>query len=117
MGERIAISFVNGGEKSVVLWSHFGDKKFLWNAQRWVRNLEKKSDDDPITRREPCAVVAEFMRSSYGKEVDAIVPTFDDAWMPDHGFWEIDLYTGQKTEVEWKGVRPDIETILSLGGM
>jgi len=106
MGQRIGIRFskYDGDvclENSIVIWSHWGNIQFKKNAQKWIRKLPQGEGDcsTPFTRREVDAIALEFIRSDYGKDIDGLFPTYDDTPMPDHGFWDIDVFTGEA--IEW----------------
>ena len=62
MGDRISIQFVNGSEKSVVLFSHWGGIGFRDSAIRYVETLPKGSQTTPLDRREPETVMVDFIR-------------------------------------------------------
>jgi len=68
MGDRVSIQFVNGKEKSVVLFSHWGGMGFVKEAEDYVKDLkkwEKKEDNvciTPLMRLEPDTVIVDFIR-------------------------------------------------------
>ena len=64
MGDRISIQFENGGDKSVVLFSHWGGKEFLKEARKYVKELkaERKGRSTPLDRLEPETVMVDFIR-------------------------------------------------------
>jgi len=106
MSERIAIRFVNKEEgiygKSVVLYSHNGDIFVRDIGQEWIKNLPPKTENysDPITRREVSALVPEFMKSEFGYLIDRIHSPDTIYTNLNHGFWEIDVFTGKATEIK-----------------
>lgn len=62
MGDRISIQFENGGEKSIVLFSHWGGRNFLKEAKEYIKNLPKKDSYSPLSRREPQTIMVDFVR-------------------------------------------------------
>lgn len=64
MGDRISISFKNGFNESVCLFSHWGGKEFLEDAKQYVVDLEKEREGscNPIDRLEPETVMVDFIR-------------------------------------------------------
>ena len=55
MGDRISIQFKKGNSLSVVLFSHWGGKLFLKDAQQYVRELKAETTGTimPLDRLEP----------------------------------------------------------------
>jgi len=67
MGDRISIRFVNGADKSVALFSHWGGMEFKKKADSYAKALKKwakssGSDFDPLHRLEPHTVMVDFIR-------------------------------------------------------
>ena len=65
MGDRVSIQFVdNDGDKSPVLFHHWGGTYFPKFALAWFRELKgrlKESDRDPITRLEARNIIVQFI--------------------------------------------------------
>lgn len=64
MGDRISIQFECDGEKSIYFFHHWAGTKLLVDVKGYVRNLDlvkPKSQFDPINRREPTAIMADFI--------------------------------------------------------
>jgi hypothetical protein len=112
MGERIAVRFVRKAgkhlgpelweepeEKSVVIYSHWGgDDYALRNrAQRWVKHLPTQGSgiNDPSSRREPSALIVEFVQTEGREFVDRLLPDMKSGKGLDWGLWEIDVITGE----------------------
>ena len=68
MGDRVSIQFVNGKEKSVVLFSHWGGVGFVKEARTYAKELKawaKKEEEScgmPLNRFEPRTVMVDFIR-------------------------------------------------------
>lgn len=65
MGDRVSISFRNGEEESVALFSHWGGMVFVKAAKEYVKNLKKwagKEEVEPLQRLEPDTVMVDFIR-------------------------------------------------------
>jgi hypothetical protein len=65
MGDRVSIQFVNGREKSVVLFSHWGGMRFVTTAEQYARRLETQTKGEhcfPLERFEPSTVMVDFIR-------------------------------------------------------
>lgn len=68
MGDRVSISFVNGGEESVALFSHWDGMDFVKQAKKYARELRqrwidhKKPSVMPLDRMEPHTVMVDFIR-------------------------------------------------------
>ena len=68
MGDRVSIQFVNGKEKSVVLFSHWGGMDFVKTAKAYTKDLHKWIDRQdncaitPLMRLEPDTVIVDFIR-------------------------------------------------------
>lgn len=70
MGARISVQFENQGEKSVVLFSHWGGEEFAKEAKKYVKNLKKERGDAqmmPLDRLEPNTVMVDFIRELTSK--------------------------------------------------
>ncbi len=66
MGDRVSVSFKTGEERSVVVCSHWGGKQFAQKALDFATDLIARRPSEggmstPLTRREPCRVVASFL--------------------------------------------------------
>ena len=65
MGDRVSISFSNGGDESVALFSHCGGMSFVEMANEYVRVLKAEKRDRhfaPLDRLEPETVMVDFIR-------------------------------------------------------
>jgi hypothetical protein len=68
MGDRISVSFKNGKDESVALFSHWGGISFYNAGRDYVRKLKQtlkkrsKNYGDPIGRLEPDTVMVDFIR-------------------------------------------------------
>jgi hypothetical protein len=68
MGDRVSIQFVNGNEKSVVLFNHWGGIGFPNEALEYATQLYqdiktgKVSNNMPLGRLEPQTVIVDFIR-------------------------------------------------------
>ena len=67
MGARISVQFKNGGEKSVVLFSHWGGQEFVEDtvvyAEKLKEEIKNNNGRTPIDRLEPQTVMVDFIRS------------------------------------------------------
>lgn len=69
MGDRVSIQFQKGGDKSVVLFSHWDGMKIVDEAKRYVNLLEKEIAARPIRerpmfpvhRKEPHTIMVDFI--------------------------------------------------------
>lgn len=71
MGDRVSISFVNGGDESVALFSHWGGMSVVKDAETYVKALKKwagKDEVHPLQRLEPQTVMVDFIRYYTKKE-------------------------------------------------
>lgn len=71
MGDRISIRFVNGTERSVVLFSHWDGESLKTFAEDYVSKLKTKvseSDFSPLDRLEPNTVMLDFLLNLFKKE-------------------------------------------------
>jgi hypothetical protein len=65
MGDRISISFKNGEDESVALFSHWRGKDLLNDALQYLRDLKeevKGKSCEPLERLEPGTVMVDFIR-------------------------------------------------------
>jgi hypothetical protein len=99
MGDRVSIQFVNGAEKSVVLFSHWNGMDFVDGAKAYARELCAEmigTISDPLGRLEPATVMVDFIsnqlsgngriRSNFYLGVDE-----NDGDNSDNGHHKIDL--------------------------
>ena len=74
MGDRVSIQFANEdmewGGKSVVLFHHWGGRKFVDFATAWafefkreMKKFAKSKGNDPTTRLEPNNVMLQFIKA------------------------------------------------------
>lgn len=99
MGDRVSICFVNGDEKSVVLFSHWGGMEFVEGAKAYAKRLRKECGDkrfEPLDRREPDTVMVDFIRE-LTRGMDRVRSdiylgkTEHDGDNSDNGHYEIDV--------------------------
>lgn len=65
MGDRVSIQFKTGGEKSVVLFSHWGGIEFVNFANDYAKELLAETGEKhcmPLDRLEPHTVMVDFIR-------------------------------------------------------
>jgi uncharacterized protein YhfF len=65
MGDRVSIQFEGEGEKSVVLFHHWGGMEFVDQAEKYAKKLSKEVGDShitPLDRLEPGIVMVDFIR-------------------------------------------------------
>lgn len=66
MGDRVSISFVNGRNESVALFSHWGGMGFVKEARQYLKELKKEMIKQgsmmPLYRGEPDTVMVDFIR-------------------------------------------------------
>lgn len=62
MGDRVSISFVNGNDESVTLFSHWQGKDFVKRAKAYVKTISPFNGNDPLGRGEPNTVMVDFIR-------------------------------------------------------
>jgi len=65
MGNRVSIQFVNGADKSVVLFSHWGGIELVHRAADYAKQLAREKrgkDQHPLDRLEPQTVMVDFVR-------------------------------------------------------
>jgi len=64
MGARISVQFSNNGDKSVVLFSHWGGEQFVKIAKQYIKDLkaERVGSFNPLDRFEPNTVMVDFIR-------------------------------------------------------
>lgn len=99
MGDRISIQFVNGKEKSVVLFNHWGGLDFKETAEDYVKTLKTWANGkamEPLQRLEPNTVMIDFIRE-ITKNMERVTCSLylgkdeDDGDNSDNGHFEIDL--------------------------
>lgn len=65
MGDRVSIQFEKNGEKSVVLFHHWGGMGFVDYAKKYARHLIRHVGERevmPLERLEPNTVMVDFIR-------------------------------------------------------
>ena len=67
MGDRVSISFKNGEDESVALFSHWGGEDFVKDAHKYALGLKfnyatKQGTTYPLGRLEPDTVMVDFIR-------------------------------------------------------
>lgn len=67
MGDRVSIQFEKGGERSVVLFDHWGGMSRVAKAQKYAKNLKILASQQgnriyPLTRLEPNTVMLDYIR-------------------------------------------------------
>lgn len=103
MGDRVSIQFVNEGEKSVVLFSHWGGMLFVREAVKYAKELAREVKGNkgfaPLDRLEPRTVMVDFVRH-ITKEVERVTEDYyfgineNDGDNSDNGHYIIDLKEG-----------------------
>lgn len=97
MGDRVSISFKNGDQESVALFSHWGGMEFVKHARNYADNLvwSRKERVDPLGRLEPETVMVDFIsRYTRGTEVKSnlyLGKNKEDGDNCDNGHHVIDL--------------------------
>ena len=102
MGDRISIRFVNGEDKSVYLFSHWGGMFFKGKVDRYVNNLKRiikmgweNSCGTPLKRLEPDTVMVDFIRHiTKDMEIadgDLYLRGEEDGDNSDNGLFDINL--------------------------
>lgn len=75
MEDRASISFKNGNDESVVLFSHWGGIGFYEKALEYAQKLKKEVENnegfEPLDRLEPNTVMVDFIRH-YTKEKERV---------------------------------------------
>lgn len=106
MGDRISISFVNGREESVTLFSHWAGRSFLNQVQKYLKELHteiennKSNIEEPIHRLEPQTAIVDFIRW-LTKDSERVTSDLylgkdaNDGDNSDNGHFAIDLKTGE----------------------
>ena len=112
MGDRISIRFVNGKDKSVTLFSHWGGIEFKKKADNYARALKKWAkgcnDFDPLHRLEPHTVMVDFIRH-VTKGMDRVESDLylgvdhNDGDNSDQGGFDIDLLDRDEVIKEFEG--------------
>lgn len=104
MGDRVSVSFSNGNEESVVLFSHWGGRGFLNATQEYVESLKLCTNEDkvhdPLDRLEPSTVMVDFIRwlTTETKRVGSnlyLGKTPNDGDNSDNGHWTLDLLSNR----------------------
>lgn len=112
MGDRISISFTDGDDESVALFSHWGGADFLKSAEKFVEELNNKvkyDAYDPATRREPQWMMVDFilwlgMTQDGEANLHSSSPFLylgkdgNDGDNSDNGHWVVDVKTGKAKE-------------------
>lgn len=103
MGNRVSISFINGDEESVALFSHWGGRAFVKDAKDYVKKLKSEQEPnrvvEPLDRLEPNTVMVDFiktfMNNEYGtnrvKSNYYLGKDGNDGDNSDNGHFKIDL--------------------------
>ena len=107
MGDRVSISFKNGEDESVVLFSHWGGRALVEDAQMYAEELalEMIGDSSPLDRLEPDTVMVDFIRH-ITKDMGRVVCDFylgkipDDGDNSDNGHFLIDLGELQRLKLK-----------------
>jgi hypothetical protein len=71
MGDRVSIQFERNGEKSVVLFNHWGGIDFVSYAKSYADKLAKEvgfNEGMPLERLEPETVMVDFIREITKRE-------------------------------------------------
>ena len=109
MGDRVSVSFRNGDEESVVLFSHWGGMAFVECAKDYVRRLKPEAEKAgmtwPLYRLEPCTVMVDFLRELTAGMARVqsnyyLCRSPQDGDNSDNGHFSIDLQTGEASRVE-----------------
>ena len=94
-------------ERGVVMYSHNGgiDYGFLRQVQAWLKKLPPLDEkfSDPTTRREPSALVPQFIADPQTWGVDRLTDSTTQYGWLDWGFWEVDVFTGKATRLDTEG--------------
>jgi hypothetical protein len=73
MGNRVSISFINGDEESVALFSHWDGVTLAEEAKNYVKLLKSELTPDkvvlPLDRLEPNTVMVDFIKTFMNKEL------------------------------------------------
>lgn len=106
MGDRIAITFVNGRETSPTLFNHWGGRRFLATTQKYIKQaIPRRIGDDkssPLSRREPRTVMVDYI--SYltkGKVIDSSLylgKNTGEGDSSDNGHWYVNTVTGHASQ-------------------
>lgn len=98
MGDRVSIQFVNGNQKSAVLFGHWAGEDLVKRAKEFVKSFDFGSDtgvSTPLTRREPGLALINFVLwyfdNGFQDSGYYIVPTERDGDNSDNGHFLIDL--------------------------
>lgn len=102
MGNRVSISFKNGKEESVVLFSHWDGKKLVKKAKEYIKELKDLIEfnslkvSTPLNRLEPNIIMINFIRY-LTKDLDRVESNYylgkdkDDGDNSDNGHFVIKL--------------------------
>ena len=104
MGDRIAISFVNGRERSPVLYSHWRGRDLIEDVQTFWQ------EHHGSIRDEPSNMMVNFITYIRNGEVydggEYLYSDEEHCCSPDdNGFWEMDTRTGEVIQTkkgEWE---------------
>lgn len=111
MGDRVAIRFVNGEDKSIAYFAHWGGPDFYMNAQKFLGSLKPKtkgkSISTPLDRMEANTVMLNFVVWFSNEKLKEypIVSSFylgkdyRDGDCSDNGCYDIDTHTGDVVRV------------------
>ena len=101
MGNRVSLHFVNGEEKSVILYSHHMSETVLDAAMDFMLHVRQIHENDgnatPISRCEPDAIIAAFLLSLgrqkklQGSSYRLLPYTEENMNLDDAGHWEFNL--------------------------
>ena len=108
MGDRVSIQFANEdmewGDKSVVLFHHWGGQQFADFAKGWaidfkmkVLKLHEGKGTDPLTRFEPNNVMIQFIKalSDYPTEDFKYRYFKDKEYVSSKNFLSLSMYLGK----------------------
>lgn len=102
MGERTAIRFVNGEEKSVWLYFHYyADYHAVSQAVAFIQGLPKDPTDG--RRGDPTGVVATYLRHLGDNGPERVFHSTTDYGRGegmDWGAWDVDIHTGIATSLD-----------------
>lgn len=112
MGDRVSIQFVDGKQKSVVLFHHWGGTEFPERAQKYITHVlptripNDKIGSDPGSRREPNTLMVDFISFYCAGEVVRTSLYFGktkkDGDNSDNGHFEINVHTGKMKCIPYK---------------
>jgi len=112
MGDRVSISFVRrasgktweyekGDLESVTIGNHWGGMTLVELAKDFIESLGEPGHGDPISRREPSALIAPFinmLEESFASDLRVVrsPKEYDNS---DRGHWQVDVYTGKAKKI------------------